>query len=65
MRGLLDPKVKAKVDYVEAAKDVSDIFIQWSAGEAVGKRASSQLLKIVISAMRHCRFSHMLPTKQN
>ena len=39
MRGLLDPKVKAEVDYEEAAKDVSNIFIQWSEGEAAGKRA--------------------------
>ena len=39
MRGLLDPKVKAEVDYEEAAKDASNVWLQWSQGEAAGKRA--------------------------
>jgi hypothetical protein len=39
MRGLLDPKVKAEVDYEEAAKDASNVWLQWSQGHAAGKRA--------------------------
>ena len=39
MRGLLDPKMKAEVDYEEASKDVSNVWLQWSTGEAAGKRA--------------------------
>jgi len=39
MRGLLHPKHKAKVDYEEAAKDVSNIWWYWSQGPASGTSA--------------------------
>ena len=39
MRGLLDPAVRSEVDYEEAVKDVSNVWIHWSNGEAAGKRA--------------------------
>ena len=39
MRGLLNPKVKAEVDYEEAAKDASNVWLRWSQGEAAGKQA--------------------------
>jgi hypothetical protein len=42
MRGLLNPKVKVKVDYEEAEKYVSNIFIQWSEGKQLRSKLSSQ-----------------------
>ena len=39
MRGLLHPSMKSEVDYVEAAKDGSNILVQWSHGYAAGAMA--------------------------
>ena len=39
MKGLLDPSVKYEVNFAKAARDCSNILIQWSKGKLAGTRA--------------------------
>ena len=39
MRKLLNPRIKAEVDYIEAARDGSNILVEWAQGRAAGTRA--------------------------